>query len=273
MGQFFVWQGTEDAILRDKFNSQFFNKRFIVFEEVSLEDKSAIAKIKAWCNSKMSIEKKGQDAFTADNWASMVFLMNDITSLGVNAQERRFSIPEVATKGLLTSISEKDVGEFKSGMLTESESVLTEIAQFGSFLKVRKPVVNEHTPLKGDYFFKVADAAMIEWHYVLREYVLDNGKIGEMIPIDKVFPQVENGSRFPHKRGTIEAWLSDYRYKGVHKIATVQDVVKRKESEVEGLIVMQSKRTRRNYGIMPNPDFLREHGRKYINQTRAEDLL
>lgn len=261
-----------EAVLEEKFNAQFFNKRLIIFEEVALNTKLAISKVKAWCNSKINIEQKGNDSFTAHNWSSMVFLMNDIADLQVNAQERRFSIPRVAEQSLLNVISEKEISDFKIWLEEGDMRAHSQIAEFGLFLKSRKPKFNEQIALKGDYFFKVADTTMAEWQYTLREYIINNGEVGKIIQVSDIFPDSKN-MIVPKKRSTIDAFLSDFRHMGMYKIAQTVDLPSDMSADKKqtALAMPASKRTRRTYGILPREEFLKKYGLKY--KFKAEDIL
>lgn len=260
-----------EAILKDKFNSQLFNKRLIIFEEVALDNKIAIAKIKAWCNSKINIEEKGSDSFTANNWSSMVFLMNDISDLQINAQERRFSIPSVAEASLLNVISGQEISDFKMWLEAGDPKAHDQIAEFGLFLRERKPKYNELMAIKGDHYFKVADTTMSEWQTLLREYIINNGEVGKIIQVSDVFPDTKN-MMVPKKRATIDAFLSDFRHLGVYKIAQTVDLPSNYyDAKSTSLAMPASKKTKRTYGIMPKEDFLKAHGLKY--KFKAEDIL
>jgi len=82
--------------LTEKFNSVLKNARAVAFEETGMEgDPESIERMKAFCNSKLSIEAKGENAFTANNYASMIMSLNGNSRLGVKPQERRFSIPRL----------------------------------------------------------------------------------------------------------------------------------------------------------------------------------
>lgn len=269
-----------EAILKEKFNSQFYNKRLIVFEEVALAESSAINKVKAWCNAKISIEEKGSNAFSADNFSSMVFLLNDLMDLKINAQERRFSIPVVAEENLTTAIPETEISRFKVGMIEGHQSVLDEIAEFGLFLKERKPKNTEYIPIKGRNFNRVADMTLTEWQVHLRDYVQNNGKIEGPIPISDIFPfdrgRKESAMKFPTNKSKIDAFLRDYRFLGKYKIGDIVDLSE--EELTKYSLIPQRKgpaggggnsRTRRMYGVRPREDFLRECGIQY----KEEDLL
>ena len=272
-----------EAILKEKFNAQFLNKRLVVFEEVALSDDSAINKVKAWCNNKISIEEKGNDAFSAENYSSMVFLLNKLTDLKIQPQERRFSIPVVATENLLTVFSEEEIDTFKKGVASGSKEILRDLTNFGLFLKERKPTVSEQIPIRGPNFNKVADLSMTEWQAHLREYVANNGVDKKILPIVDIFPIPKSTDRealkFPMKKATIEEFLRDYRYQGKYKIGDIQEVDAGKLAEEQANLKphQQKTRSRRTYGIVPRADFLEavaaEKRKATKKKIRKIDLL
>ncbi len=249
------------AILEDKFNAQFFNKRLIVFEEVALDEDLAINKIKAWCNKKISIEQKGSDAFSAENFSSMIFLINNLSQLKIGAQERRFSIPVVAERNLWNTVSEQEIGEFKKRLEERTPESLDELAAFGLFLKERKPKLSQYAPIRGPNFDRVADLALTEWQAHLREYVKTNGKAGEPLHITHIFPTPKEGDKdalkFPMKRSSIESFIGDYQYIGKYKIGEVIDhELPNTNLRKDAPHMTNKSRSRRNYGVVPYADFL-----------------
>ena len=276
-----------EAILQDKFNPQFKNKRLIAFEEVALSDPNSINKIKAWCNNKISIEEKGSNAFSADNFTSMVFLLNNTNDLQILPQERRFSIPVVAQDNFLKVATEEEIDKFKVGLLEErTQEALDALAEFGLWIKQRKPKYSEHTPIKGDYFNMVADSAMAEWQTHLRDFVLKNGVEGEIIPITEIFPIPKSGQKeafkTPTKRNTIDNFVMDYRYKGKYRIGDLREMTEREIEEHElttnpsysresGSMRSGNNRTRRTYGIVPRKEFLEQ--RRFIEETKKEPKI
>lgn len=267
-----------ESILKERFNAQFKNKRLIVFEEVALSDSSAINKVKAWCNNKISIEEKGYDAFSADNFSSMVFLLNDLNDLKVMPQERRFSIPVVAEENLWTVIDEVDIAKAVESIDNKTQEAMDMIAEFGEYLKSRRPKNSEYIPIKGANFNRVSDLSLTEWQGNLREYIMSKGEIGVKIPITVIFPdeRKEKGERqsYPNKKSTISTFLLDYRHLGKYRLGEVVDIRESEMVELEadhGIVPKSGgKKTRRNYGIIPNKVFLENCGFKYI---KVEDLV
>jgi hypothetical protein len=214
---------------------------------------------------------KGSDSFTASNWSSMVFLMNDLADLQINAQERRFSVPCVAEENLKTAIPVEEIEEFMTQMQNQSGDAFREIAEFGLFLRNRVPKMRSDAPIKGKHYYRVADTAMSEWQAILREYLISQGEIGKIISIGDVFPPSSKDVLVPKKRSTFESFLTDYRYMGIHKLASIVPMPQEVNTSTATNSIAQGKRSRRAYGILPNEEFLKEHGLKY--KIRAEDIL
>ena len=280
------WQYSEwvsEAVLTDKFNSQFRDKRLLIFEEVALAENKAINKIKAWCNSKISIEEKGVNAYSADNFTSMVFLMNDLGDLKIQAQERRFSIPVVAEENLLTVISEEEISEFKIGLEKKTPEFLKQISEFGNFLKEREPRFSEYTPIKGENYMRVTNLSLKEWQNIVKEYISNQGEEGVVIPISAIIPNErdKNGPIFPNRKDTIDNFLRDYRYLGKYKIADVVNLTELELDELEAKYSLgrkarptpfsKGKKTKRLYGLKPRGEFLRQIYKERILKSGARE--
>jgi energy-coupling factor transporter ATP-binding protein EcfA2 len=263
-----------EAILKDKFNSQFRNKRLIIFEEVALSDSKDISKIKAWCNAKISIERKGEDAFSAENFASMVFLLNELRDLKVEPQERRFSIPVIAEENLQSTIPRSAIAEFLAGLRNESEEALHELAEFGLFLRERKPGIKNDEPIKGAHFERISELSLEAWKVKIRDFIREHGEIGIPIPVIDIFSSrlKEDKDKTPQK-STIDNFLRDYRELGIYKIA---DVVDLNPTEIEKYSRTKARRgggpgNTRMYAVIPREDYLLARGIKY--KQKVEDLL
>lgn len=260
-----------EAILTDKFNSQFRDKRLLIFEEVALAENKHINKIKGWCNRNISIEEKGANAYSALNYASMVFLVNDLADLKIQAQERRFSIPIVAEENLLTVIPEEEVANFKLAMEEETPEFISGLAEFGLFLKNRIPKNSEYLPIKGENYMRVTDLSLKGWQGHIKEYIIDHGEAGVLIPISDIVPpknDKERGLIFPNRRDHVENFLRDYRHLGKYKIADIKEISR---EEMEAIELAKSKfglarrnrphlsekdKTKRLYGLIPRKEFM-----------------
>lgn len=217
------------APLKDKFNSQFINKRLIKFEEVGFVTQDEISKIKAWCNPKISYESKGQDAKTVDNYSSFAFLLNNSSQLRISYSERRFSVPEVTDRDLKKAISKKELDEFWGALRDREDSAIRQIAEFGNWLTERVPVLRTQDPIRGKGFWRIASLGLREWEQILIRYLATHGEEGKFIHVSQVFPmkngKVELGEleleKVPRKPVHYEEFFADYRWRGEITIAKV----------------------------------------------------
>jgi len=91
-----------DGNLKDvKFNSEFKNKKLIMFDEVLVRDTVDERFLKGFVNDTISIEEKGKDKRVYDNYASVVLAANSLASIRVSNDDRRYSfldLPNVTLK-------------------------------------------------------------------------------------------------------------------------------------------------------------------------------
>ena len=100
--------GTENTIifndgnLKDvRFNSEFKEKKLIMFDEVLVRDTVDERFLKGFVNPTISIEEKGKDKKVYDNYASIVLAANSLASIRVSNDDRRYSfldLPNVTLK-------------------------------------------------------------------------------------------------------------------------------------------------------------------------------
>ncbi len=262
-----------EAILTDKFNSQFINKRMIIFEEVALTEREYVNKVKSWCNSYLSVEQKGKDSFTAENFTSMIFIANDKGSFAMTPQERRFSIPEMSKRFPREIFEPGEVGKYKTAFdrdVIEDEEVMEDLAAFGKFLLNREPKHKNIDALKEDYYFEICEMSMSEWEMHLRNTIMEKGIIGEAIHIDKLrLPDVDGKSKSPTKRSTYSAFLGDYLHRDKCRIGEVVDFTP-PPAAANPLGRETSRGRKRTYAVLPNPEFLELFGNNYKD---GKDLL
>lgn len=251
-------------ILKEKFNGAFKGKRYIVFDEVDVETDQALSKIRAFANDQISVEKKGDDSETIENFTSMSLSSNNKKSFKVEPQERRFSVPEVTSESLFTIMTEPEVEEAVRAL---SDPLSPELAAFGNFLLNRVPRNSSNVPLKGAYFFEICRMSMPEWKLFIIDYFINEGTIGEEVKnsiLTKKFKKSHGDKAlFPAREGTIASFLGDYKHEGYHRIG---DIVK----------VWDSQRGRDTFAIRPNKDFLLKYGKNYNGEgggVSFEDAL
>jgi energy-coupling factor transporter ATP-binding protein EcfA2 len=256
-----------EAVLTDKFNPQLETSRLIVFEEVAVENNKAVNKIKAWMNKKISVEQKGRDPFTTSAHFSMIFLLNKLEEFKVGPSERRFSIPSVASDSLLKIIPANEVAKISEGIKNEDPAIMAEVAEFGEWILHRKPTRTSEEPIKGEYFFTVTEIGIPLWANELIQHVKNNGEIGVEIPAGDIFADMEKrGISSVNRRDTIDNFLRDYRHKGTHTVASTRELTNQEFIDKYGARA----KSRRRYVIIPNEDFLRTFGAKYVGSVLDE---
>lgn len=256
--------------LTEKFNSVLKDARAVAFEETGMEgDPESIERMKAFCNSKLSIEAKGENAFTAENYASMIMSLNGNSRLGVKPQERRFSIPRLGVTNFSKIVPEADIAKFSRDLDSEekSEEFLESLSEFGEFLLARPASETIATPLKGQAYYEITAQSLAEWETAIINYVVENGEIGKPIFLKDIKRSMGNRevrTMFPVKDSKISSFLQDYRHRDVAKIGVLTRIdFDGKHNNVQV--------------IMPNEHFLKAYGAKYkegaviVKDTEVED--
>jgi hypothetical protein len=250
----------KQQVLVEKFNPEFKNKRHVYFDEVDVSGEKELNRFKALANNKISLESKGVDAETIDNYASMSLTSNSKKDFRAEPQDRRFSVPEVTSRPFLEICTEEEIAQFCM-RIRDPES--EEIAAFGNWLLARVPVNSNHTPLKGRYFFELCRLSMPEWKAFIIDYFLNEGQEGTPVPasiLKKHFIKL-HGEEVPFvtKKGSYESFLGDYLHEGRYRIGKVMEAY-------------DTQRRRDTFSIMPDPDFLMKFGKQY-QEPSAEDQL
>lgn len=250
----------KQEVLTEKFNSEFKNKRHVYFDEVDISGDKEITRFRALANHKISVEAKGEDAETMDNFASMSLSSNHKKEFRAEPQERRFSVPEVTDKPFLEVYTEDEINDFCQ-RIKEPDSI--EIAEFGHFLLNRKPTNSAQRPLKGKYFFELCRMSMPEWKSFIIDYFINEGEIGVGIlasTLKKQFTKIHGEETpFVTKKGSYESFLGDYLHEGKFRIGRVSES-------------WDTQRRRDTFSIVPNEDFLRKFGKKYQDENSLDAL-
>jgi hypothetical protein len=247
-------------ILTDKFNAAFKNRRYIFFDEVNVSGDRELNKFKAFCNTTIALEEKGQDSETIDNFTSLGLSSNDKKDFRAEPQERRFSVPEITERALLDLMTEDEVESFCKRIIEPGN---LEIASFGNFLIQRKPKNSSRKPLKGKYFFNLCKLSMPEWKTYIIEYLINEGEIGVSVlnsTLVKKFKKIHGEhSPFATKRGSIETFLLDYYHDGICRIGKVVDS-------------WDTHRARDTFAILPDEEFMLKFGKRYQSGNELDAL-
>lgn len=214
------------AFLEEKFNAPLHNKRLLVMDEVTTNTQDAVNALKRFANDRVSVEKKGKDAFTAKNWASMTILSNEITKLGIMPDDRRYSVPEVTKIPLNQVIGQGEIENFVDGLETNDQEVLRQVAEFGYFLLERVPKTAINTPLKGEYFHHIASYSMPDWLHILFDHLAEKGEPGVPVYLQKTLGPLARKYKvyLPTTSKAYEGVLISYKFQGKISIGEVAKI-------------------------------------------------
>lgn len=254
-----------EAILTDKFNPQIKSKRLLIFEEVALDENKHVNKIKAWCNTNIALEEKGQDPYTTENYSSMILLVNQLEDLRISPSERRFSIPKLTDVDLKAVMSPDLLNYIQTNLNDPCAQFMDELAAFGNFLLHRTPKYNNQTPIKGEYFFAITEMSLSQWQTELVRQTILQGEIGKPLLFHDIFSRdFTKRVNVASRRDYIDNFLRDYRHKGLQKVGRIIDT----PEELKG----EGGRSRREYCLMPSTEFLKKFGAKYQAPADEDDL-
>ena len=121
---------TDKKLVRKDFNGQIHGKRIVYVDEVKISNADEENKLKSLINDVIEIEKKGKDAILTDNYASIYISSNQLNSLRLTADDRRFSIVNLASKKLLDVMSESEIKALRD------EENIEELAKYLYYRKV-----------------------------------------------------------------------------------------------------------------------------------------
>lgn len=216
-----------NSILDDKFNSPMKNNRLVVLDEIVANEQEQISKLKSFANNLIPLEEKGKDQQTVKNYNSMMILVNEINSLAISPQDRRFSLPEITGVSLTKVMSEEEISDWVASV--EADDVFEDIVEFGNWVlqngKYYMSLHKNNIPWKKKHYYEVARSNMAEWQIFLEEYITD--KRVESITyteLNKEFKKRYRESvRFPVSTSTLVNFLKDFLYEGKLRLA---DIVK-----------------------------------------------
>ena len=105
------YHGGSDRMFKGTFNYQIANKRLVYCDEIGIRDKEEEDKLKLVVNDTIEIERKGHDVEEINNYANFYISSNNLDSIKLTADDRRFSIVDLTDKKLLTIMSKKEIGD------------------------------------------------------------------------------------------------------------------------------------------------------------------
>lgn len=162
---------TGNRVLMSTFNSQLMNRKIIYCDEVKISSSKEEDKLKLLINEHLEIEQKGVDAVNVKNYGNVYLSSNNLDSIKITGDNRRFSVVNLTDNSLLESMNKKEIAE-----LTDNKDL---VAEFASYLY--------HKPVDQDKMMKVFVSKRTEevrlgglkdWeHWLLFEANYKNGRV------------------------------------------------------------------------------------------------
>ena len=100
---------TDNKLISKDFNAQIRNKRLVFCDEINIKKTNHMNKFKDLVNDKIEIEGKGKDAKLDDNHASIYIASNNLDSLYIPENDRRFSVVELTNNRLDSKFNVKEI--------------------------------------------------------------------------------------------------------------------------------------------------------------------
>jgi tRNA U38,U39,U40 pseudouridine synthase TruA len=121
---------TDKKLIRKDFNGQIYGKRIVYIDEVKISNADEENKLKSLINDTIEIEMKGKDAILTKNYASIYMSSNQLNSLRLTADDRRFSIVNLTSKKLYETLTPDEINA-----LLEPDNI-QQLAQYLFYRKV-----------------------------------------------------------------------------------------------------------------------------------------
>jgi len=100
---------TDNKLISKDFNAQIRNKRLVFCDEINIKKTNHMNKFKDLVNDKIEIEGKGKDAKLDDNYASIYVASNNLDSLYIPENDRRFSVIELTNSRLDSNFTVEEI--------------------------------------------------------------------------------------------------------------------------------------------------------------------
>lgn len=194
---------TECRILTKDFNKQILNKRMVYIDELKIKNSSEENKLKTLINDYIEIEGKGIDAIEIKNHASVYVSSNELDSIRLRGDDRRFSIVSLTEKKLPTIMSNDEI---------KSLFAADNIKEFAEFLMTRK--VDQESIMRvfvSNRTEEVRSSSLKNWE----EFFLDEictEYAGRSLTISEITDRIENifGSRCRPSRTALKSLHERY---------------------------------------------------------------
>lgn len=176
-------QKTDKRLITKDFNGQILNKKLAYLDEIKISSVDQENKIKDLINNTIEIEQKGKDPITVKNYLNIYYSSNNLDSVNLSDDDRRFSILEITDVKLNTIMSVEEIISLSDIADPKNREDLTNL---GRYLFHRKIDENEMSkPFVSKRKEQLKSMSLREWQdWLLNE--LHPRMVGQTLPVEEV---------------------------------------------------------------------------------------
>ena len=208
------------SLLSGHFNAALDKKRLIVLDEFKVY-KNEHTKLKKYINKFQNIEKKGIDADRASEiYNSYVVQNNDVTDMYIEADDRRFSVPDLTARPITDTIPQKDLDKLVIE-LEDSESEL--VKQFGYYIYKygERKDLNSFSVYRGAHFWTLAYHSLREWQKFIVDKIINKEDVEfRLKDLAREFKKDSSNQfcKFPRNYQKVRDFLNNYKHGGSDEV-------------------------------------------------------
>lgn len=164
-----------DTVFKEKFNGPLQNKTLVYVDEIKLDSRESLDRIKDVVNWQIEIEKKGEDPRSIRNYASFYLSSNSFDAVPIEPGQRRFSVIELTDQKLKDASFIREwpsIQEFVEEIRSDEN-----IEMFASYLYSRKIERDMISVFLSERVEEIKEAGLKEWErWVLFDWVPNSPK-------------------------------------------------------------------------------------------------
>jgi hypothetical protein len=204
---------TGQRSLSKEFNGQIMNKRLVYLDEVKVSSIDQENTLKGLINDWIEIEQKGKDARLVRNYSSIYYSSNNLDSIRIPSDDRRFSIIELTDKKLITIMDKSEIDE-----LLDEENI-NKLARYLFTKEYSSQRMLE--VFRSSRIELLKSASLNRWQeWFVEEYAPE--KVGKTIPVKQVSKDIEEGCDINHGPGRTKLMKFAEMYSDVFTVKNVR---------------------------------------------------
>ena len=215
----------DGAFLDEKFtSSELEEKRLTILEEVTLDSRKRIDKLKRVTNMEVKIEAKGEDAKTAKSYTSFIVVNNHLNQMPISSEERRFSIVEIGTRNLTSVMTHEEIEELVEAFNRNQEEAPHQlVVDFYHWILEQDFEFNNVVPFKGRYYQEVVFESLPLIEREVIELILEKPNQEFTIKDFKKHLKNKHGNDKIHINvDMLRKFLDNYSFKGMFKVGKLE---------------------------------------------------